>query len=293
VIFHITAVQHRRGGWHAIALHCAPVTVPLMTIQSALAAWPYPRWIAHRGAGTLAPENTLAAFRLGASHGYRMFECDVKLSRDGVSFLLHDDTLTRTTQALTPIPNPQASTVAGDYPWHTLAQYDAGSWHSSAYAGEPLATLAQIARFCISNCCFLNIEVKPTTGTERKTGEVVARHTARLWKGVAVPPLLTSFDIAALEGALATQPELPRGLLIHALEDQSWAQWLGQATRLQCQAIVCNYELWNAESVALAKAAGFRLLSYTVNDDAAAAQLQTWGTDGIITDRVNHFVPSA
>ena len=264
-----------------------------MTIQSALAAWPYPRWIAHRGAGTLAPENTLAAFRLGASHGYRMFECDVKLSRDGVPFLLHDDTLTRTTQALTPIQNPQASTVAGDYPWHTLAQYDAGSWHSSAYAGEPLATLAQIARFCISNSCFLNIEVKPTTGTERKTGEVVAQHSARLWKGVAVPPLLTSFDIAALEGALATQPELPRGLLIHALEDQSWAQWLGQATRLQCQAIVCNYELWNAESVALAKAAGFRLLSYTVNDDAAAAQLQTWGTDGIITDRVNHFVPSA
>ena len=46
--------------------------------------WPYPRWVAHRGAGKLAPENTLAAFRLGASHGYRMFECDVKLSADGV-----------------------------------------------------------------------------------------------------------------------------------------------------------------------------------------------------------------
>ena len=61
----------------------------------ALAFWPYPRWIAHRGAGKLAPENTLAAFRLGAEHGYRMFECDVKLSRDGVPFLLHDATLAR------------------------------------------------------------------------------------------------------------------------------------------------------------------------------------------------------
>ena len=49
--------------------------------------WPYPRWIAHRGAGTLAPENTLAAFREGARHGYRAFECDVKLSSDGVPFL--------------------------------------------------------------------------------------------------------------------------------------------------------------------------------------------------------------
>ena len=220
-----------------------------MTEKSALPDWPYPRWIAHRGAGTLAPENTLAAFRLGASYGYRMFECDVKLSRDGVPFLLHDDTLTRTAHALHPhhAPDPQASAVAGDYPWHTLAQYDAGGWHSSAYAGEPLPTLAQIARFCISNSCFLNIEIKPTTGTERQTGEVVAQHAARLW----------------------------------------------HATRLQCQAIVCNYELWNTESVALAKAAGFRLLSYTVNDDAVAAQLQGWGTDGIITDRVDHFVPSA
>ncbi len=266
-----------------------------MTEKQITPVWPYPRWIAHRGAGTLAPENTLAAFRLGASHGYRMFECDVKLSRDGLPFLLHDDTLTRTTQPLHPHDNaaPQASAVAGDYPWHTLAHFDAGSWHSSAYAGEPLPTLAQIARFCISNSCMLNIEIKPTTGTERQTGEVVAQYAARLWKGVAVPPLLTSFEIAALEGALATQPELPRGLLIHALEDQSWAQWLGHATRLHCQAIVCNYELWTAESVALAKAAGFRLLSYTVNDDAAAAQLQAWGTDGIITDRVDHFAPAA
>ena len=60
-------------------------------------AWPYPRWIGHRGAGQLAPENTLAAFRLGAQHGYRMFECDAKLSADDQVFLLHDTTLERTT----------------------------------------------------------------------------------------------------------------------------------------------------------------------------------------------------
>ena len=58
-------------------------------------AWPLPLWIAHRGAGRLAPENTLAAFRTGAAHGFRAFECDVKLSADGVPFLLHDATLER------------------------------------------------------------------------------------------------------------------------------------------------------------------------------------------------------
>src|SRR5690606_23183829 len=57
------------------------------------AAWPYPLWIAHRGAGRLAPENTLAAFALGHGFGYRMFECDARLSADGEVFLLHDDRL--------------------------------------------------------------------------------------------------------------------------------------------------------------------------------------------------------
>ena len=91
--------------------------------------WPYPRWIAHRGAGRLAPENTLAAFRLGAQHGYRMFECDAKLSSDGVVFLMHDATLERTT-------NGQG--IGGEQPWSALAQLDAGAWHSRQYAGEPL-----------------------------------------------------------------------------------------------------------------------------------------------------------
>jgi glycerophosphoryl diester phosphodiesterase len=55
--------------------------------------------IAHRGGGWLAPENTLAAFQLAADIGFTAFECDVKLSADGVPFLLHDDQLDRTTQA--------------------------------------------------------------------------------------------------------------------------------------------------------------------------------------------------
>jgi glycerophosphoryl diester phosphodiesterase len=106
-----------------------------------------------------------------------------------------------------------------------------------------------------------------------------------------VPPLLTSFDIAALEGALAVQPDLPRGLLIHALDGHTWEQWLDHATRLRCQAIVCNHALWNAESVARAKLAGFRLLSYTVNEDQEVQRLLDLGTDGVITDRVDRFHP--
>ena len=247
----------------------------------------YKRQVAHRGAGKLAPENTLAAFRLGAQHGYRMFECDVKLSADGVPFLMHDATLARTTNARHVLP-ANASTTGGDHAWGVLAQLDAGGWHSRGYAGEPLATLDAVAAYCLRNGYCLNIEIKPTPGTERHTGEVVAAHAARLWHGQVVPPLLTSFNPEALEGAQATAPELPRGLLLDTL----WSGWLETALRLGCRAIVCNHALWDRSTVTQAQSAGFRTLSYTVNDDWAAQRLIDLGTDGIITDRVDLFSPA-
>ena len=252
-----------------------------------LADWPYPRWVAHRGAGKLAPENTLAAFRVGASHGYRMFECDVKLSSDGVPFLMHDATLPRTTNARAKL-GAGNSAVGGDHPWGTLSQLDAGSWHSRAFAGEPLPTLDAVAAFCIRNGYFLNIEIKPTPGTAHHTGEVVAREAARLWAGQTVPPLLTSFEPDALRGAMDVQPELPRGLLLDTL----WSGWLETALVLGCKAVVCNQALWDRSSVTQAQSAGFRTLSYTVNDEWDAHRLIDLGTDGIITDRVDLFSPA-
>ncbi|MDP1656967.1 MAG: glycerophosphodiester phosphodiesterase [Polaromonas sp.] len=243
-------------------------------------AWPYPRWVAHRGAGKLAPENTLAAFRTGAAHGYRMFECDVKLSSDGVPFLLHDSLLERTTSG---------QGTAGAHSWQALSQLDAGSWHSRAFAGEPLPTLEAVARFCQHNGYLLNIEIKPTPGTERQTGKVVATTAARLWQGQAVPPLLTSFQPEALQGALAAAPQLPRGLLLDTL----WTGWLETARTLGCVAVVCNQALWDTASLTQAKSAGLRCLSYTVNDEWAAERLLDLGVDGIITDRVDLFAPAA
>ena len=242
------------------------------------ADWPYPAWIAHRGAGKLAPENTLAAFRFGAGHGYRMFECDVKLSQDGVPFLMHDATLERTTNG---------TGIGGDSSWAALSRLDAGSWHSRRYAGEPLPPLENIARFCLANGHLLNIEIKPTPGHEQVTGMRVAQHAARLWKSAAVAPLLTSFAVAALEAAQLAQPELPRGLLL----DLPTPGWIETALRLGCVAIVCNQRLWDASTVLQAHNAGFRCLSYTVNEEPAAQRLLSLGTEGIITDRVDLFPP--
>ncbi|MES2945249.1 MAG: glycerophosphodiester phosphodiesterase [Pseudomonadota bacterium] len=242
--------------------------------------WPYPRWIAHRGAGKLAPENTLAAFKLGASHGYRMFECDVKLSADGVLFLLHDAKLERTSNG---------KGVAGEKTWAELSELDAGAWHSMPFAGEKLPAFEAIARYCLDNSYFLNVEIKPTPGLETETGAAVANTAALLWKDAAVPPLLTSFEIESLRAAQTAQPQLPRGLLLEEL----FPGWLETALELACVAIVCEHILWDEKTVQLAQQAGLKTLSYTVNDQLSVQRLLDLGTDGIITDRVDAFSPNS
>lgn len=244
-----------------------------------MTSWPYPLWIAHRGAGKLAPENTLAAFRLGAGHGFRAFECDVKLSADGVPFLLHDATLQRTTSG---------KGIAGRLDWSALARLDAGAWHSRAYAGEPLPSLDAIAAFCLCNGHALNIEIKPTPGTEELTGRAVALEAARLWSGAAVPPLLSSFEPAALHAAQAAVPTLPRALLLDSLR----AGWLDEARALGCAGVVTNYAVMDAAVLARVHAAGMRALTYTVNDPAEVLRLVGLGIDGIITDAVDRFSPA-
>ena len=238
--------------------------------------WPLPLWIAHRGAGKLAPENTLAAFRVGASHGFRAFECDVKLSADGVPFLLHDATLERTTSG---------SGKAGAQPWSALSLLDAGAWHSAAYAGEPLPSFAAVARYCLRNGHALNIEIKPTPGAEAATGRAVALAAASLWAQASAPPLLSSFHPDALRAAQAAAPALPRALLLDTLGEG----WFDQACDLGCSAVVTNHTLMNTALIAQLHGAGLRALCYTVNEPADAKRLLALGVDGIITDAVDRF----
>ncbi|MEW6694804.1 MAG: glycerophosphodiester phosphodiesterase [Pseudomonadota bacterium] len=250
------------------------------------ADWPFPRWIAHRGAGKLAPENTLAAFELGWRLGWRAFECDVKLSADGVPFLLHDATLERTT-------NGQGR--AGDLPWEALAPLDAGGWHSPAYAGERLLRLDALADWAMPRGALLNLEIKPTPGTEAATGAAVAQAADALWRahGAGQPggpawPLLTSFQPAALQAAQQACPHLPRGLLLDSLWPGCWAV----AAALDCVAVVLNHTLWTEALIAQQRAAGRRTLAYTVNDAARARTLLDWGLDAVITDRVDRLGPA-
>jgi glycerophosphoryl diester phosphodiesterase len=248
--------------------------------KPAPAPWPYPLWIAHRGAGSLAPENTLAAFRIGAAHGFRAFECDVKLSADGVPFLLHDATLKRTTSG---------RGRAGRHAWHALSQLDAGSWHGAAFAGEPLPTLRAVAAYVRANGFAVNLEIKPTPGTEAATGAAVAREARRLWRGGGVPPLLSSFQPVALRQARLEAPDLPRGLLLSSLREG----WLAEAQALGCVAVATEHRLMSAAVAGALRAAGMHAWCYTVNDAAEAARLIALGVDGLFTDAVASLGPGA
>ncbi|MDM7457242.1 MAG: glycerophosphodiester phosphodiesterase [Tepidimonas sp.] len=257
----------------------APVTDPATP-------WPFPRWIAHRGAGRLAPENTLAAFELGWRLGWRAFECDVKLSADGVPFLLHDATLERTTDG---------RGVAGECTWEALERLDAGGWHSTAYAGEPLLRLDRLVDWALPRGALLNLEIKPTPGTEAATGAQVACAAEARWRahGAGQPggppwPLLTSFQPAALQAAQEVCAHLPRGLLL----DNLWPGCWTVARSLGCVAVVLNHRLCSPALLAEQRAAGWRTLAYTVNDAARAEALLDWGLDGIITDRVDALGPA-
>ncbi|HVL58298.1 MAG TPA: glycerophosphodiester phosphodiesterase [Burkholderiaceae bacterium] len=238
------------------------------------AAWPYPKMIAHRGAGKLAPENTLAAVRLGAAHGYRMFEFDVQLSGDAVPMLLHDPTLDRTTDG---------SGIAGTRAYAEIARLDAGSWHSAEYAGEPVPTLRNVARYLLARGLAANIEIKPGPGRDAETGAVVAAEAAWLWQRAPAPPLLSSFSEAALEAALRTLPQLPRALLCDAVPND----WQARLERLQCVAIDVRHDALSAELVDQVHRAGYRVLTYTVNEPERVRLLRDWGVDAVITDAVD------
>lgn len=240
-------------------------------------AWPYPKIVAHRGGGKLAPENTLAGIDAGARLGHKMIEFDVKLSQDGELFLLHDDTLDRTSNGWG---------IAGDLPWEKLVQLDVGGWYGRRFADERLPLLSQVAARCAEYQMLANIEIKPTTGREAETGRAVALAARDLWH-TQTAPLLSSFSYASLEAAKEAAPELPRGLLLHEWHE-NWQEMTGA---LACVSIHFNHKVLTEQRVALLKQAGLRILVYTVNSPDRARKLLKWGVDAICTDAIDTLGP--
>lgn len=238
------------------------------------------RWIAHRGGGRAAPENTLAAFQVGFDAGFRAFECDVRLSADGVLWLLHDDTLDRTTDARGP---------AAPWRWENLQLVDAGSWFGKRFAGEPPASLDAVLDFAARRAVWLNLEIKPNPGQDEATGQAVAQRAAQ-WSAQhpQVPqPLLSSFSLPALQAARAAldaaKADLPLAFLVESYAPAAIDAALG----LRAEALHTDWRQVSAEVVAAVHAAGLKLRCYTVNDAAVATRLLALGVDALFTDALD------
>lgn len=242
------------------------------------AFWRYPRVIAHRGGGTLAPENTLAALRMALTRGYRAVEFDVMLSADGTPIVIHDETLERTTNGRGDVADTSAA---------VLVTLDAGSWFGAQFAGESVPRFADAVAQCVATGLWANVEIKPSAGADRATGRKTALLAAELWANAPLPPLLSSFSTVALEAAHEVAPHLPRGLLY----DAPPADWRRELQRLECVSLHCNVRHFTPALLEEAQAHGVPVVLYTVNDADMAAQWLAAGVAAVITDRLDLIAP--
>jgi glycerophosphoryl diester phosphodiesterase len=244
--------------------------------------------IGHRGAPEHAPENTLASVDAAARLGDAWVENDVQTTRDGVPVVLHDATLTRTTDARTALPGRSPWRV-GDQTLAEVERLDAGRWFGRRFAGQRVPTLdAYLRRLDRDGLCLL-LEVKDPDLHPGLTARIAARLRADGWLDAAPRDRLVvqSFDAGAVREAHRLLPAVPTALLgaPDPRDLPADARWL-DSVNADAAHVTRRY----ADAVhALRGAHGrpLRLLAWTVDDPAKAAALVAAGADGLISDRAD------
>jgi glycerophosphoryl diester phosphodiesterase len=239
-----------------------------------------PAVIGHRGAAALAPENTIAGFRVARDAGASWVEFDVRLAAAGRCVLLHDETVDRTTDG---------RGRAADMSVEALRRLDAGGWFAPRFAGEPVPIFEEAIDALGELGIGANIEIKaePDGGAAEETGREVARIAAARWPAHLPPPLLSSFNEAALAAARDAAPGLRRGILFDVVPPD----WRRRAERLGCVSVHADHRRIHPSLIAEVIAAGFPMLTYTVNDVRTASRLREWGVSSIITDHPDRLAP--
>jgi glycerophosphoryl diester phosphodiesterase len=230
-----------------------------------------PRIIGHRGAAKAAPENTLESLREAKREGATWVEVDAKLTADNQVILLHDDLLDRTTSGT------GAAALA------TLAEIralDAGSWFAPSWEGAKVPTLEETVMELAALGLNCNFEIKPCPGREHVTAEFVVRELQRLWPAKAPKPLISSFAFDSLLVAHRLAPEFPRAVLVEEVP----GNW--QTLCEDAEAIALNpwHKTLTPEWTKAIKRAGYKILTYTVNETSRAQELFDWGVDAVFSD---------
>jgi glycerophosphoryl diester phosphodiesterase len=253
--------------------------------------WTYPyRIVAHRGGGTLAPENTIAGLRAGLERGFRAVEFDVMLSADHVPVLMHDPAFGRTVPGVGNVAETSAK---------LLATMDAGGWFSPAFSGEPVPRFVEAIDFCFANRIWMNVEIKPAPGHAVETGRIATATLQRALAALgaqaaagrdepdAMVPLISSFSHEALLAAREVAPEIPRAHLFSAVPED----WRERMRAIDAVALHTSHAKLTAELAKEIRDAGYALFCYTVNEPERARELFSWGVDAFCTDRIDVIGP--
>jgi len=251
--------------------------------------------IAHRGACSLAPENTIAAARKGLQTGADMWELDVQLTADDELILMHDPTLARTSDARERFPRRHPWRVS-DFTLAEIKTLDCGSWFNErdpfgqiragaistedqrSYVGERAPTLREALQFTRDNDWRVNVELKEQPGK----GELMVRKSVALIEelGMEERVIISSFNHDYLRQVRALTPHIAVAVLTwRAIRDPG--RYL---TGVGARAYNPRRSSVRARTVRALRSAGFDVYVWTVNDERTMGKLIGMGVSGIITD---------
>jgi glycerophosphoryl diester phosphodiesterase len=230
-----------------------------------------PRIIGHRGAAGYAPENTIEAIHTAADLGIEWVELDVKLTKDEVPIVFHDDTLDRTTDASGPV---------AEKTYAEIMELDCGSWYGESFIGAKIPSLEEAIDALITRDLGFNMEIKPCPGREKETAEAALDVLSSIWDEHD-KVLISSFQHVSLETALDMAQDWHRGLIL----PKDWPENLRDLVEyLQVSTLNINGNVANRKQVEDIMDMEKMCLAYTINDPQKARELQRWGVDGFFSD---------
>jgi glycerophosphoryl diester phosphodiesterase len=227
--------------------------------------------IGHRGASKYAPENTLAAFKLAVEQAAPAIEFDVKLSADGHVVVIHDPSVTRTTDGRGSVARLSLA---------ELKKLDAGRWFSPEFTGEKIPTLEEVFD-TIGHQILMNIEfTNYATPKDRLVREVV--ELVKTY-GIENRVYFTSFLSTNLVRVRKLLPDCGIGYLIYTGLPRIFQQVIQPSPR-EVDSLNPSRGTVTERMVSRAHGLGRRVLVYTVNDKDEMRHLFNIGVDGIFTD---------
>ncbi|MFP5212133.1 MAG: glycerophosphodiester phosphodiesterase [Acidobacteriota bacterium] len=253
--------------------------------------------IAHRGARSIAPENTLAAARKGFEAGADMWELDVCMTADGELIVVHDASLDRTSNVKEVFPNRSPWLVDG-FTLEEIRRLDFGSWFNRddpfgqiglgfvsaedrrAYEGEAAPTLREALSITLEWDRMVNVEIKDL-GRSRGHDEVAERVVSTIREmGMADRVLVSSFNHSYLRRVLAADGSIATGALVesHVPDALILLRSLGAVTYHPRAGTISDGEIERHHRL------GVKTLVWTVNDERQMESLIRCGASGIFTD---------